>query len=226
MFALEILQVFITSMASITVLFLLTKLMGKQQVSELSMFDYITGISIGSIAAEMATELENPLHSLIAMVVYAVSALCVSLITNRWIKSRRLLSGSPAILMNNGKIYRENMKREHMDINELIMKCRNQGYFDLSTVQTVIMESNGALSILPVSTERPATPNDLGLSPQQEIMQIPVIMEGRICEENLKHEGKDKIWLKKELDRQGYSSEKDIMLAMCSGDTLNVFPIK
>lgn len=226
MLALEILQVFITSLSSIVALFILTKLMGKQQVSELSMFDYITGISIGSIAAEMATELEQPINSLVAMVVYALAALGVSLITNRWFKSRRLLSGSPTILMNNGKIYSENMKKEHIDLHELIMKCRNQGYFDLAAVQTVIMESNGALSILPVSKERPATPNDLGLTPQQELMQIPVIMEGKICEENLKMEGKDKIWLKRELDRQGYSSERDIMLAMCSGDTLNVFPPK
>ena len=90
----EILQVFITSLSSIVALFILTKLMGKQQVSELSMFDYITGISIGSIAAEMATELEQPINSLVAMVVYALAALGVSLITNRWFKSRRLLSGS------------------------------------------------------------------------------------------------------------------------------------
>lgn len=220
----EILRIIITSAVSLFVLFLLTKLMGSKQVSQLTMFDYIIGISIGSIAAEMATELDTPLNSLAAMIVYGIIAAAVSYISEKSLKARKLLSGKPLVLLDNGKLYRENMKKARMDINEFLMQCRSQGYFDISNIQTAVMEFNGRMSILPKSTERPLTPNDMNIDPEQEHMTIALIEDGVIIEENLKASGKDYIWLKKQLKEQGFNIPEDVLLAMCDRDNrLTVF---
>ena len=99
----EIIKVILTSLLSAAVLFLLAKIMGHKQISQLDFFDYITGITIGSIAAELATELEDPLKPLIAMVVYGVIAVLLSILTNKFPRTRKYINGTPTILMHNGK---------------------------------------------------------------------------------------------------------------------------
>ena len=107
-------QVAVTSLVSLAAMFLLTKLMGNKQVSQMNLFDYVIGITVGSIAAEMATELDTPENSLVAMVVYAVAAVCISLWTNKSLGARRIITGKPLILMDGGVIYRENLKKAKM----------------------------------------------------------------------------------------------------------------
>lgn len=214
----DILKIIITSTVSLLILFLLTKLMGSKQVSQLNMFDYIVGISIGSIAAEMATELDAPINAMTAMIVYGVIAATVSLIAERSLKARKILSGKPLVLLDNGKLYRKNFKKTRMDINDFLMQCRSQGYFDISQIQTAVMEFNGRMSILPISANRPLTPQDMNLAPEQEYMTTAVIEDGVIIEDNLKHTGNNYIWLKKQLSEQGYNKPEDVFLAMCDNN--------
>lgn len=214
----DILKIIITSTVSLLILFLLTKLMGSKQVSQLNMFDYIVGISIGSIAAEMATELDAPINAMTAMIVYGVIAAAVSLIAERSLKARKILSGRPLVLLDNGKLYRKNFKKTRMDINDFLMQCRSQGYFDISQIQTAVMEFNGRMSILPISANRPLTPQDMNLAPEQEYMTTAVIEDGVIIEDNLKHTGNNYIWLKKQLSEQGYNKPEDVFLAMCDNN--------
>lgn len=222
----EILQVLITSAVSLAVLFLLTKLMGNKQVSQLSMFDYIIGISIGSIAAEMATELENPENPLAAMIVYGVIAFLVSVISQRSVKVRKVMSGRPLVIMDNGIIYRENLKKARIDLSDFLTQCRTSGYFDLNQIQTAVMEYNGAISFLPVSKDRPATPSDMDIQPEQEHLQITVIMDGHINKSNLKLSGNNEVWLTKQLHLQGYNNPSDVLLALCDNNNkLTVFPM-
>lgn len=222
----EILQVLITSAVSLAVLFLLTKLMGNKQVSQLSMFDYIIGISIGSIAAEMATELENPENSLAAMIVYGVIAFLVSVISQRSTKVRKVMSGRPLVIMDNGIIYRENLKKARIDLSDFLTQCRTSGYFDLNQIQTAVMEYNGAISFLPVSKYRPVTPSDMDIQPEQEYLQITVIMDGHINKRNLKLSGNNEVWLTKQLHLQGYNNSSDVLLALCDNNNkLTVFPM-
>lgn len=151
----ELLKIAFTSVISVITLFLLTKLMGNKQISQLSMFDYIIGISIGSIAAEFATELENPERTLVAMIIYAISAYLVSLVTGKSTHMRKIIIGKPLILFDKGKLYRENFKKAKIDISDFLTHCRNQGYFDLSQMQTAVFEYNGSISILPTEANRP-----------------------------------------------------------------------
>lgn len=219
-----ILKVVLTSLLSALALFVIAKVMGHKQMAQLDFFDYITGITIGSIAAELATELESPWKPLIAMVIYGGISVCLSIITNKSLRIRKFINGTPTIIMNDGKIFRKNMKKAKLDLSEFMVMCRQAGYFNLSDIQTAIFEYNGRLTILPVSDKRPATPNDMNFTPPKEEICTEVIMDGRVLEENLKRLGLNKTWLDKQLKQQNYNSAKEILLGVCDqNNNLSLF---
>lgn len=223
----EIIKVLLTSLLSVAALFLVAKIMGHKQMSQLDFFDYISGITIGSIAAELATELEEPLKPLIAIAVYGATAVLLTKVTSLFPKTRKYINGTPTILMNNGKLYRENMKKAKLDLSEFMVMCRQQGYFNLGDIQTAVYEYNGQLAILPVSNKRPANPEDLNLSPAPEYIQTEVVMDGRVLDENLKRMGLDDKWLQKQLQAQGYKKAEEVFLAICDeNNQLTVFAME
>lgn len=223
----DLIKVAVLSVVSLAVLLLLTKIMGNKQVSQLSIFDYIIGISIGSIAAEMATDLENPMRSLLAMIIYGLIAFLVSLVTGKSAKTRKVVIGRPLILYDNGKLYRNNFSKARIDISDFLMQCRNQGYFDLNDIQTAVFEYNGAVSILPTEGTRPLTPEDMKLSPQQKHILVNVILDGHINPDNLKLTGNNEVWLEKQLHGQGFHSTEEIFLGTVdtTDNTLSLYPI-
>ena len=183
----EILYIVVLSLGSIIAIFLLTKLMGYRQMSQMSMFDYVNGITMGSIAAEMATSLDTGFEKpLVAMIVYALVSLLLSTVSSKSIKVRRMLEGAPLVLLNNGEIYRHNLRKAKIDVSELLVQCRINGYFDISKLQTAILEGNGKISFLQKATDRPLTPSDVQLSPQQDYMVANVILDGKVMDENLR----------------------------------------
>ena len=214
----DILKVILTTLLSVAAIFITAKVMGHKQVGQLDFFDYITGITIGSIAAELATELEEPWKPLIAIIVYGIISVALSIITNKLPKTRKYINGTPTIIMDNGKLYRDNMKKAKLDLSEFMVMCRQAGYFNLNDIQTAVFEYNGRLSILPVSNKRPANPSDMNLAPPKETISTEVIMDGRILEENLKRLGLDITWLEKQLKTQGYHDEKEIYLGLCDNN--------
>ena len=205
----------LTALGSFAALFIIAKFIGCKQVSQLDFFDYITGITIGSIAAEMATELEEPWKPLIAMIIYGSVTLLLSSVTIKFPRVRKFLNGTPTILMDHGKLYRENLKKSKLDLSEFMVLCRQQGYFDLTDIQTAVFEYNGKLTILPVSSQRPATPNDLNLAPEQELLFTELIMDGRVLDENLSRMGLNRVWLEKQLKASGVQSADEVFLAVC-----------
>lgn len=213
----EVVHIILTSLGSIVVLFFLTKITGDRQISQLSMFDYINSITIGSIAAEMATALEGSVvKPLTAMIVYGLATLALTFATSKSIKLRRFFTGKAIILMDGGKIYRKNLAKAKIDLNEFLALCRNNGYFDLSAIQTVLMEANGKFSILPTSSQRQVTPQDLNLNPPQEKLVTNVIIDGKVLDANLKSTGNDRVWLEQQIQAQGVSNVSDVFLATVS----------
>lgn len=221
----EFLKIIILSLTSITILFILTKIIGAREMSQLSMFDYINSITIGSMAAEMATSLEdNYMQPLIAMIVYAIVILLLELATNKSLKLRRFITGNALILLDNGVLYKENFKRARLDISEFLTQCRNKNYFNISDIQTAILEPDGKLSILPKSIKRPVIPEDMNLVPIQEQMVANIICDGKIIPENLKSTGNNEVWLKNKLKEQNITDIKNIFLATCdSNNNLSVY---
>lgn len=215
-----------SAVGSLVVLFLLEKLMGNKQVSQMTMFDYMVGITIGSIAAELATELEEPMKPLTALVVYGVVAAGISVLTSKSVKAQSLITGKPLVLLEDGVIYRENLKKARLDLNEFLTYCRIGGWFDLNQLQSAVLEHNGAVSFLPKEKDRPATPSDLDLSPQQSQVQIPFVMDGKLLKENVEKSGKAEVWVRRKLTALGYQDESRVLLALWDGqEKLTVFPM-
>lgn len=214
----DILKVVLTSILSVVALFIITKIMGHKQIIQLDFYDYIIGITIGSIAAELATELEQPWKPLIAMLIYGIISIGLSILTSKLPKMRKYINGSPTIIMNNGKLYRDNLKKAKLDLSEFMVLCRQSGFFNLNDIQTAIFEYNGKLTILPVSDKRPVTPADINLMPPAEYICTEVIMDGRIIDGNLKRMGLDTNWLQKQLETQGYKNAKEIFLGVCDSN--------
>lgn len=222
----EIIKVVLTSFLSVVALFVITKIMGHKQVAQLDFFDYVSGITIGSIGAELATELEKPLNPLIALILYGAVSYALNLCAQKIPKARKYINGTPTVLMNGGKLYRKNLKKAKLDLSEFMLLCREQGYFDLNEIQAAIFEHNGKLSILPKSQNRPATPEDLNLNVKPAHIGIEVIMDGRVMGENLSRLGLNDQWLKKKMKEQRFRSEKEIFLGIYrkDEDRLTLYP--
>lgn len=222
----DIIKVILTALLSVVALFIITKLMGHKQVSQLDFFDYVSGITIGSIGAELATELEKPYKPLIALAIYGGASLTLNLITQKLPRTRKYINGTPSILFNNGKLYRENLKKSKIDLSEFMLMCREQGYFNLDEIQTAVFEHNGKLSILPRSSDRPVTPEDLNLTVKPAHIGIEVIMDGRIMSENLSRMGRNVKWLEKHIKSQGFKDANDVFLGIYrpEDDALTLYP--
>lgn len=213
-----IVKVILTSVLSAVSLFVIAKIMGHKQMSQLDFFDYITGITIGSIAAELATELESPEKPLVAMLIYGIITIILTTVTSKIPRMRKIINGTPTIIMNGGNIYRKNMKKAKIDLSEFLVMCRQEGYFNICDIQTAIFEYNGRLTILPKATKRPINPTDMNLVPPAEHINTEVIMDGRILGENLKRLNLDGEWLKRELELKGYKSAKEVFLGLCDSE--------
>ena len=222
----DIIKVILTALLSVAALFIITKIMGHKQVAQLDFFDYVSGITIGSIGAELATELEEPEKPLIALIVYGLISLLLNLMAHTLPKTRKYINGTPTILMESGKLYRKNLKKAKLDLSEFMLLCREQGYFDLDEIQIAVFEHNGKLSILPKAENRPATPDDLKITAKATHIGVEVIMDGRVMGENLSRIGRDVNWLTRQLKTQGHTDAKEIFLGIYhpEEDKLTLYP--
>lgn len=221
----EFIKVVLTSLLSAISLFVIAKIMGHKQMAQLDFFDYITGITIGSIAAELATELESPWKPLVAMIIYGLVALGLTILAHKFPKTRKYVNGTPTIVMDNGKLYRKNMKKAKLELSEFMVLCRQEGYFNINDIETAVFEYNGRITILPKSKKRPLTPEDMNITPEKAEICTEIIMDGRILHENLKRLGLDLTWLDKQLKKQKYDNAKEIYLGICDkNNNLTLFP--
>ncbi len=216
------LQTVLTSVFSVLALFILTRLTGARQISQLSVFDYINGITVGSIAADLAVAKEEDFfHVLISFAVFGFFTLLFAFLTDKSILARRIITGGPILLFSKGRIFKDNFKAARLDINEFLMQCRSQGYFDISKIDTAYLEPNGLVSILPVTADMPATPKDIKVDVKQEQIPVCVIVDGKIMHKNLQEIGFSTGWLE---GMMGATDPHDVFLATCTPDgTLNIY---
>ena len=214
----DFLRVLITAPLSIVTLFFLSKLIGNKQISNLNIFDYINGITIGSIAAEMATcQLDDLPDIAIALLTYSGVVILLSVLSQKSAKLRRFFTGKTIVLYDRGKLYKKNLRTSKLDFNEVLASLRNKGYFSLNEIESVFLEQNGAISVLPKDKNRPATPDDFKIRVHQSRPELVVIMDGKIMQKNLKSTGNNKDWLMARLDEQ-HKRLAEVFMAMCDGD--------
>lgn len=220
----EALSIIPRSLISLVTLLIATKMLGKKQVSELSLFDYVIGISIGNFTAEMILVLDAQLiNGIVAILTFGLIGYLISFLTMKSIILRRFFIGVPTIIIDNGKILYNSLKEVNIDINDLLEQARSNGYFDIGDVAYAIMEANGTISFLPKDEATPTTKKDLQLKKAKVTYPANIIIDSKLMLENIKNTNKSKHWFTNELKRQGYPTYENILLATYHNNKLNIY---
>ena len=222
----QIVEFIIFPLLSLAVLFIITKLMGYRQVSQLNMYDYINGITIGSIASELAIgEFDDFLQPLIAMFIYGILIILLSKLTRNSLKIRKLIDGQAVVLYENDKIYYQELKKAKLDLDEFLMQCRIAGYFKLKELALVILETNGRLSFYPKQQYQQVTAEDLNLKITPIELPSLLIKEGKIIYENLNLINRDPQWLERELAVLGVKINDVLLMYQEDNSNLIVYTV-
>lgn len=215
-----IIQTIILSITSLVVLFILTRLMGYRQVTQLSMYDYIIGITIGSIASEMVvlSNYKDMIRPLIGMIMYALFTIMLAILSRTSITLRHFIEGNPLILYENDKIDSDALKKSRIDVNEFLMQLRIQGYFDITQLDKVVLETNGNISVFVKTKYRPLVVSDYTSKIEVEKPVYTLLIEGHIFHDQLKLIHKDEKWFHSQLALQGYNDYQQLLLVVCDQD--------
>jgi uncharacterized membrane protein YcaP (DUF421 family) len=215
------LNIILRTSTSIIILFIAARLMGKRQISQLTFFDYIVGISIGSIAGQMSFDSKIPFrYGLISIATWSLFGIAFGVINVSSSKLRKLFEGSPSILVQNGKIIERNLKKEQVSINDLLEELRLKDVFNIEDVEFAILETNGQISVRLKSSKAPVTCSDLNIKTNYEGLCINLLVDGKIIKNHLELVSLDESWIYNELKKRNISSPKSILLATldCSGN--------
>ena len=212
-------NIYFRTILVLIILFFITKMMGKKQISELNFFDYVVGITIGSIAADISLDIEkNMIAGIAALFIYGFISYIISFVSIKSILARRFFIGVPTVLVEKGKIIESGLKKSKIDVNDLLMEARENGYFNLDEIDYALMEVNGNISFLPKEKEKPVTKKDMKIKCSNEGLTVNAIIDSKYMVNNMKAINKDKEWLDHELKVNGYDNYDNILLAMINNN--------
>ena len=215
----EIILVLGRSLLAFTVLLVLTRIMGKKQLSHLTLFDYVVGITVGSIAASMSYDTDIELdNGIVALAVWGFIPVAVGFFGLKSRKFLHLTDGRASILVKKGEVLENTLRKNHIAIEELMMLLREKGIFKVEDVEIAILETNGELSVMKKSDLQTITPRLLGMKVTMEHAPTLLVADGHILNKNLKILGYTKKWLMKEIQKHGAQSLQDVFLAQVDSD--------
>ncbi len=210
----EGLVVAVRAVISFFTLLIFAKILGKQQISQLAFFDYVLGITIGSIAAELTIDLSSSAWPhWVGLLTWAVLGYLMEWITLKWRYAAKYIVGEPAVIIMNGKIMENVLRKMRFTVSDVMELLRNKDIFDLSQVDFAILESNGQLSVLRKPEYEPLTAKDMKISKKPSGISTELIYDGILIEENLRQLNKDTKWLMKQLKAQGIKDISEVFLA-------------
>lgn len=211
-------ETFWRTILSFLALWAIARVLGKRQIGQLTLFDYITGITIGSIAASLSLPAANWAPALLSMGLWGALSYSFHWLDTKGRTLHRVIDGEPTILIQHGQILEGNLNRLHLNHQELMGLLRTKGYFNIAEVEYALLETNGELSVLPKSQYRPLQPRDLGISTRYEGLPVQVMQEGRPWLEGLQAVGLTEEWLLDELRRQGVKKPEEVFAAWLATD--------
>ena len=220
----ELTNVILRTLLILIIIFFLFKLMGKKQVSQMSMFDYIVGITIGSVVADISLDINKNITSgIICLIIYCTTDILISYLSLKSINIRNFFEGKEVPLIINGKINRENMSKNKITINILQTEARLMGYFNLDEINNAILEPSGMISFEPKEKEKPATKKDVGISSNNNGLVYNLIIDGEIVKQNLEHIKKSEKWLKQQIKVYGTRLENILLLTIDGKEKINIY---
>ena len=216
-------HIFIRSIVFILVLIFMTRLLGKKQISEISFFEYVSGITIGSIAGEVILGLDgNMWHGVLAIGIFSGITLLVDILSLKSKKLRDIVDGKGTIIIKDGKIMEDNLKKQKYSLDDLGSLLRQKDVFNIADVEFAMLEPKGDLSILLKKENRPLTSKDLQMKVANDKVPQTIIMDGSIMNDAMSAAGKDRHWLHMELDKLGVTIENVFMAQVDSYGDLTV----
>ncbi|MEK3933694.1 DUF421 domain-containing protein [Sporosarcina sp. FSL W7-1349] len=220
MLKLDFWEMIIRTTLTFIVLLILARFMGKKQISQLTFFHYVTGITIGSIAADIAGESKMPfLDGMVAMIWWAVLTILTNYIAFKSKKARVLFDDKPTIIIRDGKLLKVSLEKTRLHLNDLNMMLREQNIFSLKDVQYAILEPNGQLSVMKKSDLEPATKKDVKApAPQPKYVPTEIISDYQLIPENLKELNLTEEWLTEQLKKQGIGQIDQVFYAEIQSD--------
>ncbi|WP_077300564.1 DUF421 domain-containing protein [Virgibacillus pantothenticus] len=214
----EWIEVIIRSFSLLIILFFMTKWLGKKQISQLNIFEYITGIVLGGIVAIHTIDLNsNFIYALLSMFIWFIIPFAVEYVSLKSKRFRDLTDGRSTVFIQDGKIMEDNLKQEGYSTDDLLGKLRDNGVFLASDVEFAVLEPSGNLNVLPKKENRPLTAKDLGLKLAPEKEPQTIVMDGEVLLESLANLSLNKNWLETELDKQNVSIE-NVFLAQADNN--------
>jgi uncharacterized membrane protein YcaP (DUF421 family) len=209
----EGLVVVVRAIISFFTLLILARVLGKEQISQLTFFDYILGITIGSIASEATADLSSRAWPhFVGLVSWAVLAYLMQYISLKWRYAAKIIEGEPVIVIMNGKLMDNILKKMKLRITDILELLRNQGIFDLNEVDYAILEPNGSLSVLKKPEYLPLTPKDMNIKVKATGISTELVYDGKLIEQNLRQMNKDKKWLMNQLSKYGIKDVSEAFL--------------
>ncbi|BAD42251.1 YetF domain-containing protein [Symbiobacterium thermophilum] len=215
----EVSVVLVRSAITFFNLLILCRLLGKTQVSQLTFFEYVSGITLGSLAAELSTNLSlRPWPVFVGLFAWGGFTLLTQLVAlkSRWMA--KMLDGEPVILVYRGQILEENLRRLRMRESELAELLRSQSVFHFDEVELAVLEPRGTLSVLRTADTQPVTPADLGIPASSRGLGIELVVDGEVMDQNLRRLGVNRTWLMAKLKEQGIRSPAEAFLAVVDAD--------
>ncbi len=203
--------------AAITYFWLLfvARMMGQRFIGRLTVFDFVIAISIGSVSAGA---LSNPQVSLTSILItigtLALLDIFLAVISLKASKFRRIVQGEPIVLIKNGKLLENTLRKTRINLDDLLMGLRRNKLANLSDVEFAILEPNGKISVIPKSQARSLKPKDLKLKTSYEGLPVIVIEDGNILQDNLKENNLDEIWLNDQLKKLKIDNVNEVFIAM------------
>lgn len=192
----------------------LTRKIGTKLISQMNFFDFIMGVSMGSIIASAIIDKQfATLTGTTALILFTILTVFTGYLSLKNFTFRKLINSEPITLIENGTIVDKNMKKMNLTINELKMKLREKNSFHVADVEFAIMETDGNLSVLPKSDKKPLTPYHMNIQTTSSGIEKDIIIDGTIMEENLTSAGLDKVWLTSELHKQNIKDCSEVFYA-------------
>lgn len=206
--------IFIRSAGAYVILLIIARIMGKKQLSQLTFFDYIVGITIGSIASSMSVDQNIKISNGIAsIIVWGGLPIFTSYLALKSRSFNRMVNGTPTILIENGKILEKNLKKTQLNLGDLLLSLREKNAFKLSDVEFAVLETNGNVSVMKKSDAEAITPKLLGLKMESERQPTHFIQDGKILDKKLKENGYTKEWLLSEIEKKGAKDASEVYAA-------------
>ena len=214
----EIIQAFSHSFAVFVLLLILTRIIGKKFLGQMTFFDFVTGITIGTIGGAYVTTEVNGANVLFGPIFLTIFVFLTGVLTFKSIPARKIIEGEPLVVIQNGKIFENNMRKIRYNSDDLLMQLREKGVFDLTEVEFAILEPHGQLSVLKKSQYLTLTPKDMNFSTNYKGVSSEIIRDGKIVAQNLEQNKLTHEWLFNQLAAQGVSKVEDVYLATLSTD--------